>query len=80
MEKNDFTSSISAKISAAEAVKRISCVPEWWGITFSGSSEKQNDKFIVKMGPDSFLNFIVAELIQRYRQEYFWLLATEYQL
>jgi hypothetical protein len=63
MEKNNFNSSISAKISADEAIKRISNVPGWWGITFSGSSEKQNDKFIVKMGGDSFFNFTVAELI-----------------
>ena len=63
MEKNDFTSSISAKISASEAVKRISNIPGWWGITFSGSSEKQNDQFIVKMGGNSFFNFTVAELI-----------------
>ena len=63
MEKNDFISSISAKISAGEAIKKISNIPGWWGITFSGSSEKQNDQFIVKMGGDSFFNFTVAELI-----------------
>jgi hypothetical protein len=63
MEKNDFTSSISAKISAYEAVKKISNVPSWWGVTFTGSSEKQNDHFIAKMGGDSFFNFTVAELI-----------------
>lgn len=60
---NDFNSSITAKISASEAIKKISKVPEWWGITFSGSSEKQNDKFIIKMGGDSFYNMTVAELI-----------------
>jgi hypothetical protein len=63
MKKNDFTSSISAKISANEAIKKISNVPEWWGITFTGNSEKQNEKFTVKMGADSFFNFTVAELI-----------------
>jgi hypothetical protein len=63
MEKNNFISSISAKITADEAIKRISNVPGWWGITFSGSSEKLNDKFIVTMGGDSFFNFTVAELI-----------------
>ena len=61
--KNNFNCSISATIDANEAVKRISNVPGWWGITFSGSSEKLNDKFIVKMGGDSFFNFTVAELI-----------------
>jgi hypothetical protein len=57
MEKKNFQSNISAKITASEAIKRISNVPEWWGINFSGSSEKQNDKFVVKMGGDSFFNF-----------------------
>ena len=63
MKTNDFNSSISAKLSANDATKKISNVPEWWGITFSGSAEKQDDKFIVKMGGDSFFNFTVAELI-----------------
>jgi len=63
MSKNDFTCSISAKISASEAIKKISNVPEWWGITFTGSSEKENDKFNVKMGGDSFFDFTVAELL-----------------
>jgi hypothetical protein len=63
MGKNNFNSSICAKISADEAIKKISNVPGWWGITFSGSSEKQNAQFIVKMGGDSFFDFTVAELI-----------------
>jgi hypothetical protein len=58
----DFSSSISAKISASEAMKRIASIPAWWDITFSGSAEAQNDKFIVKMGGDSYFNFIVEEL------------------
>jgi hypothetical protein len=63
MEKNNFNSSISAKITAGEAIKKISNVPGWWEITFSGVSEKQNDEFVVKMGGDSFFNFTVTELI-----------------
>ena len=63
MEKNDFTSSISATISASEAIKKISNVPEWWGVTFTGNAEKQDDTFIVKMSGDSFFNFTVTELI-----------------
>ena len=61
--KKNFNCTISAKISADEAIKRINYIPGWWGVTFSGSSEKQNDKFIVKMSGDSFFNFTVAELI-----------------
>jgi hypothetical protein len=63
MEKNDFTSSISAKISANEAIEKIGNVPEWWGITFTGNSKHQNDTFTVKMGGDSFFDFTVTELI-----------------
>ena len=63
MSKSDFNCGISAKISTSEAIKKISNVPEWWGITFAGSAEKQDDKFEVKMGGDSFFNFTVAELI-----------------
>ena len=59
----DFTSSISAKISVEEAIKMISNVPAWWGVTYSGSSEKENDKFVVKMGGESFFDFTVEELI-----------------
>ncbi|MBS1688483.1 MAG: SRPBCC domain-containing protein [Bacteroidetes bacterium] len=67
MEKNDFYCSISAKISAGEAMKKISNVPGWWGVTFAGNAEKQNDKFVIKMGGDSFFDFTVAELIPRKR-------------
>jgi Activator of Hsp90 ATPase homolog 1-like protein len=63
MKKKDFQCSISAKISAEDAIKRIGNIPKWWGVTFSGSTEKQNDKFVVKMTGDSFFNFTVAELI-----------------
>ena len=63
MAKNDFTSSISAKISAAEAIKKISNVPGWWGVSFTGNSEKQGDTFIIKMGGESFFNFTVTELV-----------------
>src|SRR5665213_3205046 len=61
--KNDLNFSITASISAAEAIKKISNVSEWWGVTFSGSAEKQNDKFTIKMGGDSFFDCTVAELI-----------------
>jgi hypothetical protein len=63
MEKNNFSSTISAPISAAEAMKKISNVPEWWGVTFTGRAEKQDDTFTIKMGGDSFFNLTVTELI-----------------
>lgn len=63
METKDFNCSITAKITAAEAMKKISNVPEWWGVTYSGSSEKEKDKFTIKMGEDSFFNVTVDELV-----------------
>jgi len=67
METKDFNSSISAKISSGDAIKKISNVPDWWGVTFTGNAEKQDDTFIVKMGGDSFFNFTVVELIPEKR-------------
>jgi len=63
MEKQNFTSSISANISADEAIKKLSNVPGWWGVTFSGDAEKPKDEFVIKMGGDSFFNMTVEELI-----------------
>ena len=67
MEQNDFNSNTSANISTDEAIKKICDVARWWGVTVTGSAEKQNDKFIVKMGGDSFFNFTVEELVPRKR-------------
>ena len=63
MGQNDFTGSISAKISPDEAIKKISHVPGWWGVSFSGNDEKQGDQFVIKMGGDSFFDFTVQELV-----------------
>lgn len=63
MGNNSFSSSITAKIGTNEAIEKISNVPGWWGVTFTGSSEKQGDKFTVKMTGDSFFDFTVTELI-----------------
>ncbi|MBS1602768.1 MAG: SRPBCC domain-containing protein [Bacteroidetes bacterium] len=63
MKNNDFSCSIAARVTAGEAIRKISNVPEWWGITFTGSAENQNDEFTVRMGGDSFFDFTVTELI-----------------
>ena len=63
MGNKNFSSSISASVSADQAIKKIGKIPEWWGVTFSGSTEKQGDKFTVTMTGDSFFNFTVEELI-----------------
>lgn len=63
MGNKDFNSSITAPITPAEAIKKIGNIPGWWGVTFTGSTEKQNDRFTVKMTGDSFFNFTVEELV-----------------
>jgi hypothetical protein len=73
MGSNDFSSNISAAISADEAIRKISNVPDWWGVSFNGSAEKQDDTFTIKMGGDSFFNFKVTELIPGRRVV--WLVA-----
>ncbi|MFL5744817.1 MAG: SRPBCC family protein [Niastella sp.] len=60
---NDFNSSISAKISASEAIKKISNVTGWWGVTLTGNTEKQHDTFQITMGGDSFFAMTVTELV-----------------
>ncbi|HWY37583.1 MAG TPA: SRPBCC domain-containing protein, partial [Bacteroidia bacterium] len=62
-KKQDFSCSITAKIGANEAIKKISNVSDWWGVTFTGNAEKQGDKFVIKMGGDAFFNCTVSELI-----------------
>ncbi len=63
MENNNFKSSITVGIGSVEAIRKISKVPEWWGVSFSGSAEKQGDKFVIKMGEEAFFNMTVTELI-----------------
>lgn len=63
METKDFTCSISAKISANDALKKISDIPGWWGVTTTGNSQKQNDRFTIKMGEEAFFDCIITELI-----------------
>jgi len=63
MKKQDFNCRISVNMNANEVIKKISKVPEWWGVSFNGASEKENDKFIIKMGGDSYFDFTVSKLI-----------------
>lgn len=67
MTNNDFNCSFSAKITAGEAISKISKVPEWWGVTFTGNSEKQDDQFVIKMGEEAFFNCTVTELVPNKR-------------
>ena len=64
MGNENFSCSVTAKISADEAIQKISNIPGWWGVSLTGgSAEKQNDLFTIKMTGDSFFNFMVTELV-----------------
>jgi len=63
MGNKNFSRSISAPIIADEAIKRISNIPGWWGVGFTGKTEKQGDTFVVTMPQESFFNFTVTELV-----------------
>lgn len=63
MENKDFTSTISAEMSAAEMTNKISKLPEWWGVAFSGKCQNENDQFTIRMGGDSYFDFTVTESI-----------------
>lgn len=76
MESNDFKSSITAQISAAEAQDKISRVPEWWGISFTGNAAKKGDKFVVRMGEEAFFNMTVTEWVPARRTV--WLVGDCY--
>ncbi len=63
MNNENFTRSISVKISASEATKKIFNITDWWRVSCEGKPEKQNDQFVIKMGGDSFFDCTVEEFI-----------------
>lgn len=63
MTNQNFNRSITANVSASEAINKISRITGWWGVTCTGKAEKSGDKFVIKMGGDSFFNMTIEELI-----------------
>lgn len=63
MTNKNFNRSITVNISASEAMNKISRITDWWGVTCTGKAENLGDKFIIKMGGDSFFNMTIEELI-----------------
>ncbi|WP_448702234.1 SRPBCC domain-containing protein [Mucilaginibacter sp. AW1-3] len=62
MKTPDFTCSITAKVTAEEALDAISHVDQWWAKTFEGSAQHLNDVFTVRFGT-TYVTFCVSELI-----------------
>lgn len=63
MNNDNFNSSITVPISAAAALDRISEIPLWWGVTIDGPTQKLNDEFVIRMGPEAFFNCTITELV-----------------
>ncbi|HTA84442.1 MAG TPA: SRPBCC domain-containing protein [Bacteroidia bacterium] len=62
MKTQDYHTSISAKVSAEEAIKKINQVNLWWAKNFKGKAEKLNDSFTVQFGK-AFVDFKISELV-----------------
>jgi hypothetical protein len=62
----DYSLSITAKITAREALERISRVSEWWTKGFTGASQKLGDRFTVRFG-ETFVDFTIVEVIPEER-------------
>jgi hypothetical protein len=62
MKNPDFTCSITADVTADEAVNAISQVDQWWAKTFEGSAQHLNDVFTVRFGTTN-VTFRVTELV-----------------
>jgi|SRR6185437_2123446 len=58
----NYNASITVPVTATDVLKKISEITNWWGVTFSGNAEKQNDTFEIKMSGDSYFKMTVAEL------------------
>ena len=58
----DYTSSITAKISENEALDRIARISDWWTAGVQGNSRNLGDQFTVRWG-ETFVTFKVTELV-----------------
>ena len=61
MKKEDYHCSITANITAKEAMEGISRVSEWWVKSFEGSAQKLGDVFTIRFGEPSTVNFKITE-------------------
>ena len=58
----DYQVSITAPITPAEALDKISRVNEWWAKNFEGSAKKLHDIFVVRFG-ETFVQFKITDMI-----------------
>jgi hypothetical protein len=58
---NSFCTSISITARAEAVLRKIGEVDKWWGVTFEGSAANQGDHFVIRMGPEAWFHYTVAE-------------------
>ncbi|MFI5141998.1 MAG: SRPBCC domain-containing protein [Bacteroidia bacterium] len=58
----NFSLSIKAPVTAADAFKKINQVNAWWAKNFTGKAEKLNDTFRVSFGP-TFVDFKITKCV-----------------
>ena len=62
MNTQDFQISITAIVTAEEAMLAVSQVQDWWAKDFTGSAKNLNDEFTVRFG-ETFVSFKITELL-----------------
>lgn len=62
MKNENYSSSITANITAGEAFKGICKPTEWWSKNIDGKTEKLNDVFTYRPN-DTWVNFKITEFI-----------------
>src|SRR5215469_15722208 len=50
MIPQNYSSSVTAKVTPEQAFERISRVPDWWTKGFTGAAQKVGDAFTVRFG------------------------------
>ncbi len=75
MKKQDFTATITAAITPAEAYKGITEVSAWWSENLDGSSENLGDTFTVHFG-ETFVDFKITEAVAN--KKMVWLVTDCY--
>lgn len=72
---SDYTCSITAPISAKDALDKIARVSEWWAKNFEGSARARGDTFTVRFGDvasirsggGTFVDFKISEVMPDHR-------------
>lgn len=62
MTTQNYSSTITANISATEATSRISRVADWWSTSLTGSAGQAGDTFRLQWGA-TYVDFAVLEVV-----------------